>query len=505
VRSNIRVRSLYYRTPIAIKWFDRRALVELAGDNFMVVNPNNVNVSKTETSWDNFSLGKTRPFDDVYYRFGLEFLYDQFRYAFFEPLSTSEEVASYIDYLRSCGFPANHFGIRTKKELVNCVEYWEWVRVNKFIHPVIWVSCPKKEFKKYEDILEGKIRMFQIPPMYFLQSQLKFGRKSSEAIKSHPWSAYGFNPYRGGVDRLARRLFSKRIRLIYDVSGWDKYIPILSDVLAQTYRASSPYLSDDDKIELKWVIENTAMAYMKLTDGTVVCKWYGNPSGSGTTTRDNILAHVVIVAHALSECYFLKYGVYPKVDLLLAQLVQLFGDDSVLGLDDDFDFILNDGYLHNHFTKYGLKLKYLRGGYNAPLENLDFLGFSFKFMDGFWYPKYDVVRLATSFLYNGPEKVDNYREATISKWFTLFVMSYPNEEHFMFRQAYGEIYRKLLSVQDPTPTELAIRSIGVPDEHVLRSHFLGLESDCFGTLFNFFNVMEAGGPKYHDDGQSDSS
>ncbi len=165
----------------------------------------------------------------------------------------------------------------------------------------------KVEYCNKEDRAAHKIRLFQIPPVELLLGQLMFGKQISLNLMGYHWSAYGFNPFSGGFPALATSLLRKPRRGCYDVSGWDKFIPLMRTLYASLTKFMS-FRSPEEEAHWKWVFKNTVAYFFKSDDGRVFLKTYGNASGTGVTTRDNIFMHVILFASALFEAYFQKNG-----------------------------------------------------------------------------------------------------------------------------------------------------------------------------------------------------
>lgn len=467
-------------------------LKELAGNSFRVVQPTLENCLKTQRSWDEFNPGQYHT--DEWYKRAFHFLRSSYGSVCKDCIASEEELSAYIDWAKSCGFPGNHLGYNSKRELVEDPVYQQWVEdfyykigTRQYVDPIIWTVSPKTEYKAYDDILNDKIRLFQIPPLHFLQLQLKYGKRISLRLKNFKWSAYGFNPFNGGTDKIAKALLTKKIRIYYDISGWDKFLPVLDDIYKFIdLETDKENWTEAEKNEFLFMVKNTIHPWMKFLSGEIYEKRYGNPSGSGTTTRDNIFAHVLILAAALIRAFHKKHGKFPTVQYLEEQIVFLFGDDSIMSLDDDFDSMLEPGFLEGHFATFGMKLKFIHGGYDYPLEKMQFLGFNFQLRDDQWYPKYDVVRLATSYIYDNPDGTS--REAYISRAFMLTFMSYGNIEYYSkFIEAFCNIAKHYATFKDLTETERFFQSIANRISSVIVGLYNGFESEAAG--FSFFDLQ----------------
>jgi hypothetical protein len=341
----------------------------------------------------------------------------------------------------------------------------------------------KKELKDVMDIMNEKIRLFFISEFHHCHGQLKYGKKSSLRMKNLKWSAYGFSPFLSGVHDLAQKLLSKPIRLWYDVSGWDKFIGLMEDLYKIIREKTNIPPSMRDHFE--WVIRHTIEFICVLWDGDVILKKYGNCSGSGVTTRDNTLMHVIIAAAFLCEAYFIKNGEMPTWNNLASQVVKLFGDDSVFAVDEEYSHVLyrqdeEDGFLHLFFKRMGMKLKFLHGGRDYPVEKMEFLGFRFCKIGGRYYPYYDPIRLAHSFI-NTNDKADSL-DAYISKCFVLTMMSYATEHRDTFLGAYKAILDSV-KPHEITPGIQGFLNIGPLTSSILESFYSGSESDSVDFPF----------------------
>lgn len=455
-------------------------LSDLAGDHFYVVNPVMDNYYKSVLSWDE------KPhyyYKDSYHSMALLF-FDHYYGVFFpDCVASSEEICEYLDWSKSPGWPHTYFGFRFKHELVNVMEQTMFMdRVNTI--PIYNVSG-KIEFRTREDIEADKIRLFTVPCFELIWSQLKFGKRISFRIMNVLWSAFGFNPYSGGFDKLARKLLSKRWRGCYDISGWDKFLPLLKDIFI--ILAKRCCVPEQDLDEFAWMVNNTVALMLKLHNGDVIRKNYGNGSGSGTTTRDNIFGHVIIFASGLFEAYYIKVGSVPSFALVQSQIVQLYGDDNVFALDDEFSLMCDPVFLGKHLAKYGLKLKFFYGGLDCDLSVLSFLGANFKYFNGSWYPLYDVVRLATTMLY---ERSRLSLSQHLSKAFTLMVMSRPSSEFLVFYQAYNNLITDpliLKNLDDPVVASFAL--VGLPELYQIDAFYTGNEGYGFEGVVSFFTPL----------------
>lgn len=336
------------------------------------------------------------------------------------------------------------------------------------------------------NILAGKCRLFVIPELLLCDKQLEFGKLISLRMKGFRWSAYGFNPYSGGTNKLAHRLLSKRYRFFYDISGWDKYLRLLPHIY-KILKKHSGYASwtKREQREFDWMVDNTVDMFCVMYDGSVYRKPYGNGSGSGTTTRDNIFAHVIIMATMLYAAYHDKFGKCPSSAQVEEQIINLFGDDSVCAVDEDFDHITAD-FAARIFGMFGMTLKFFYGGLDYPIEEMEFLGFKFKDIGNKQFvPLYNEKRLAAGLMYEGVNS--NSRESILSKTFVLVFMSFPCASHKLFLQ-YGQdlaSHFQLLGGLSQTEKIMCDLMLTMSPEE-LTCTFLGLEGSFRPEILQFF-------------------
>lgn len=457
----------------------RDKLKDIAADHFYVVNTTNENYYKTVKSWDEKPAYTYEGTEE--HKFGVLFFEHFYKNLMTDCIASSEEICAYIDWTKSPGWPHTHFGFRSKAELVQVLS--DTLFADRVQTLPLWNVSGKVEFKQLSDIEQNKIRLFQIPSFELLWSQLKFGKRISLRMLQYHWSAYGFNPYAGGFDRLANLLLKKPWRGCYDVSGWDKYLPLLKDIYSVLLENGN--IPEDEMEEFMWMCENTCDFILKTMDGNVFVKRYGNASGSGCTTRDNIFGHIIIFAAGLYAAFYKKYNTSPSFELIRDQLVYLYGDDNVFALDDEFSYLCDEQFLGEHLAKYGLKLKFFFGGLNANLETLSFLGAHFKWFNNRYYPKYDITRLATTMLYE-QERLSLSQH--IGKAFTLMVMSRPHAEFDIFYQSYKQLISSKEvqhNLDDPSIKSYAF--VGAPEICAIDAFYCGSESDSIKSLMLDFS------------------
>lgn len=471
-------------------------LERIIDNKYSIVHPTQANTQNTVLSWDAKSVCS---YSSSRLSVACSLFEDRYNSIFVNALGTDEEIFDSIDSSRSAGFPWNTMGYYDKKTLFQEKHWTDFMQLDPSLIPkvkVYWTVSGKVEPKLKEDIVQNKIRLFQVAPTHYLYYQHKFGLRSSQKLKMFEWSAYGFNPYNGGYNTLAHKLLTKPIRFCYDISGWDKFLPIMND-LYQSIRLMlglPPELGD----LWEWVRENVCEAKLLLPDGTIVEKNYGNPSGSGTTTRDNILCHIIITFYNLLEAHLEETGFEANPTLLFEQVINLYGDDNVASVDYEFRLMADYDWMNAQFNKFGMKLKFLNTTQDADLSNLSFLGAHFHLEHGIYYPKYDETRLAFSMI-NAEQKIGLSQYT--SRVFSLYLMSYKSKHFPLFQACYNalraSIQKQEYLTNDPSVKAFCLTSI---QDREIEGFYSGRESNL--DILKFFYSKDedhSGGGWYKSD------
>jgi len=381
------------------------------------------------------------------------------------------------------GFPFRVLGFKKKKDVLANNDLMTYCLYINFDDPdPIWSVSGKVEWYPSKKIDDDKIRTFIIPPFHLLLWQLLLYKEQNEAMKGKWWSAYGFNPYRGGVDRMARRLAKCKRTVTLDVVKWDRKLPVMDEV----YEIRNMYVPPSHVLMAQWTTRNTIRSYLLLPDGTVVKKKCGNNSGSGDTTVDNIVAHEHVSGLNLMTLYEGNSAYVAEVPLYL------FGDDSIGGLpdvpQDMTDVEIEESYRAT-YRLFGFELDPFKIS-DSPVGH-EFLGFTIVEWQGYYIPRYPVGRIAASFCYC----IENLKmPALVSKAWTLTVMSAGSgpETYSLFADALYWMLDSQFDNRDPVVASYV--EIGVPSYEACMSFYTGLESSYSFDLFDY-SVLEDGGIK----------
>lgn len=463
-----------------------RILKNKAGDYFRVIGTHaNVRKSIAKLDLPPCKAYLDCPYVDVAHAYVYDMMLPHWKDSRF---LTNEEVMSTIDMDKAAGCPWTQLGFKTKRDFFSDRACQQYMFSDSFMEkPFLWKVWPKTEWLHIDDIKEDKVRTFIIAPspaVYF--GKVIWGDQNEKA-KMVAWSSYGFNPYHGGTHRMATKLNRNRIKIHYDVKGWDRVLPIMMEV----YQLRNAFLPLDRRMlekMIQFLTGNMMESYLVLPDGTVIIKLIGNNSGGWNTTVDNIIAHFFILSHVL---HFHFDGSSDIVDECVANL---FGDDDLMSIPayDGFDCFSNIEKSFRHvFGLYGMTLSPFR--ITDDIIGCEFLGFKIGMWNGFYVPVYDQARLLASFCYDIETK-GNVGSACSKAW-TLTIMCAAGDE-FVFDFMCVVLERYCVALKDETDSTVqAYVTLGVPTREECFAFFTGMESSRLDALF----MPEAVGIKHDYD------
>jgi len=357
---------------------------------------------------------------------------------------TPSEIIQDMDLTKAPGWLETHRGFRTKGDCILGGLIDEFMDSTILKEIPLWKVSGKNEIKETAVYVgEMKQRTFIIEPMSMLWQDKKIFGRQNEAIKDFWWSAYGFNPYEGGVSRMADRLSHFKRYWEWDVKGFDRLFPHMKDV--QDLRCES---IPDDPFK-QWVARNKQISTIVLPNGDVVEKSWGNNSGSGTTTGDNIIGMSFPIILA-----FLELGLNEvEIDSIVECFI--FGDD-VLGGDNInvSDEVFREVFVKT-FSLFGFEFDPFVISHS--LEGMTFLGFSLHEIEPrVFVPIYKLPRLCYSFQHALTKGVHIDKE--LSKMISLMLMSAGHGE-FVYNRFRDAIEFALVRTSHPYVAKLFTKGL----------------------------------------------
>lgn len=411
-----------------------------------------------------------------YYHEALEVVYNMNLPTFsdWRPLGT-EEVYHSTTMSAASGYCWGAVGLKSKGDCYNDKGALEFLfSEDSLTSDIVWKVVEKQEWKKLSEVLNGKVRTFIIAPWEVNHwGKVMYGCQA-EALKMSGWSAYGFNPFSGGVDKLARTLLRHEVKFYYDVSGWDRMFPMMKEV----YELRNSFIPDEYREVADRLAHIFTVSHLILPDGTVIRKWWGNNSGSPNTTTDNILGHELVLAQVL--CLYFN----GDTRLVRSSVCHLFGDDNVGSVQRAPGMNLEESISHLRdclvtvFSWYGLTLDPLWVG--TEVTQMNFLGFDFALSpDGLdrFVPRYSRERLITSLCYSLDKGL--HVNASLSKAYSLLMLSAGNGEDL-----YDTIRVKLCAYarkykNHPDPVVRSFCEVGPPSFADAMCFYHGFESSAY--------------------------
>lgn len=403
----------------------------------------------------------------------LSFVGDMYDEAFRAREMTDMEVQEETIMDRSAGVISAFMGLPKKGDCLRAGLHNSFYKQPDTNQLVLWKVSGKRELRTRHDYVDlFKQRTFIIEPFEHLWSTKKAYGMQNKGLMMEGWSCYGHNPYSGGVTRLARRLTKHKRFWILDGKGWDRLLSCMREV----YILRNKYKVIDD--HLRWVYENLIDTFLMLPNGDVIFKTWGNNSGSGNTTGDNIIAMTFV----LSFLFF--YMGYTRPEILSMVEVAIFGDD-VVGSDSlpCSDEELEVGFRVVFTDMFGIVLDPFEIHYD--LERCTFLGYHFgrvnaSWMPGVaesdaWVPKYDLSRLCAAV--RGNDDTMEFR-AELAKLSSLMLMSAGHG-----KQVYDLFKRAVLDVIYSSDDEFAEKlreqdeNVIVPTYDDIIDWYLGFEGE----------------------------
>jgi hypothetical protein len=406
---------------------------------------------------------------------------------------TDQRTYEHIDLDKSPALPWVWQGFRTREQFIKSSMWLSNYDDIEWLSQIGWIykSTPKEEYANIEDFNDMKARTFLIPGYHLLHWQIRLFGASNEALKNHAWSKYGFSPFMGGTDGLARTLLFKTkegkfrfpIRIMYDIAGYDRKID-LSNVANRKYKYFCNANPENMHKYALWVCNGLKRSALVLSSGDVVIRGRGGNSGAGTTTADNIMAACEVFCDLIIFAYFQHTGCYPTYEYVAEQIVYLFGDDNLSGLDEALILLADQEFVSNRLLYFhGLKLKIFEGGYEYSFEKLRFLGFQMVPDAIGFLPKWDQSRLMLPLVYTF--RTGHTHEIFVQQFYSILLLSYAHSWWPELRAMYIKYLGCLQGSGNPI-IKAHIRN-GAPNVDEMEFWYHGLETSACGLV--------DGGPK----------
>lgn len=320
-----------------------------------------------------------------------------------------------------------------------------------------WTSSVKAEMRPVSKALLNKLRTFCASPieltiisnMLNLDMNQKFYDLGSAG---KTWSCVGMSKYNCGWDRLARRLQRHPNGFALDVSSFDASVFRQSLFEIAEFRIMCGNYDERTANIMRTVYHHYTSSVMVLTNGDVVRKETGGPSGSGNTVVDN--THHLFKVLAYCWLSLAPDGMRDYNDFMENVEAALYGDDNTFTCSDKVVAWFNARSIAQVAATIGVVITSEDDIWEPrPLTGLKFLAQGFKFIDDTWWvPVPDTNKVLSSML--GASQCHDPRWDLL-RASALLLDSWWNEEvrrvlteyvHYLYREhrssmVDGEVYK----------------------------------------------------------------
>jgi hypothetical protein len=318
----------------------------------------------------------------------------------------------------------------------------------------IWTSSIKTELRPTEKVLAERLRGFVASPIELTLAFIRlFGEFNSRlyaaAKNGRTWVKVGMSKYYRGWDELVKLVARKGPwkGQATDMSEMDSSLNnILSDILYD-FRKECICRGDKEiaaKIdEVKFHVQHSVII---TTDGHLLQKCTGNPSGSGNTSIDNSLALFLLLAYGFAVLLWPKYDLTHNAfgDLFMNSVVAfMYGDDDTAFFSPEISSLCNMQLLKPVFAKVFFFMTFENDDESLlPMQRLSFLSNGFWWCERYsvWVPRPGSAKLLASLLFGS--KCTDVRWS-ILRAYAILIEGYWNDEVREVTSAYIDyLFRK---------------------------------------------------------------
>lgn len=368
-----------------------------------------------------------------------------------------------------------YYGFKSKQEVFECPTYYTSQHECRsgLRHYPPYVAAGKRELLSHVELQENKIRTFLMASTELLADEKYLYGNQDEGMKTTQpgWVRYGINFHDGGFDRMIKAML-RTFYFQWDVAKWDRQLAILDRV----QQMRNELLQETLPPELWELVEPitervTSMVVnhdLLLPDGYVVRWPWSQMSGDGMTTSNNCLAHSLIF------CYLLIQACPNATDKeLLDAGANLYSDDIMGGLDDQFSKIRDYDFTSSVYSHFGLTIKDGTFRIQETPIGLEFLGATVKAMEiggeVYFVPAYKKERVLSG-LQISTDRLNADDE--LMKVFSLLQLGWYD--------CYNEIAPYVLYLLRKVPDSPVKRSFlkqGLPSRDTLMSRWAGVSEE----------------------------
>nr|UQB75987.1 RNA-dependent RNA polymerase [Flumine Astrovirus 5] len=308
-----------------------------------------------------------------------------------------DTVVAEIDKTTSPGYPWS-LCYATKGELIEEKKFRPWFdnfykdlgKIENYPkYTSFWTSSVKAEMRPRKKAEENALRTFCASATELtvasnklcLDANHRFYKAGSQG---RVWSCVGMSKFNGGWDRLARRLLKHPNGFALDVSSFDASVFRQSLLDICEFRIDCGNYNEEQARTLRTIYHHYTSSTIVLTNGDVVRKDTGGPSGSGNTVVDNTIHLFKILAYCwltLAPEGMRSYRAF--MDNVEAAL---YGDDNTFTCSDVVVSWFNATSIAAVCAGIGVKITAENDVWTSQsLDKLVFLAQGFKFVEKTWW------------------------------------------------------------------------------------------------------------------------
>lgn len=327
-------------------------------------------------------------------------------------VKSRDEVLAEVDMNTSPGYPLN-LKFTTKKDFLShpgALQYLDEFS-EQMAKPAsartwrpIWTSSVKGEIRSAKKVAANQLRTFCAGPIEMTVEMNKYCLEMNDLFynagaEGSCWSKVGMTKFSGRWDQLANTLKRHEKMFALDMKEYDASMGRRLQLIVCEFRQMCLH-SVRDKLHLGRLYEEVIESLMVLTNGDVVQKSAGNPSGSSNTVVDNTLVLFLLFAYG-AFLVARGAGIHLTYDYMLANFeLALYGDDNTGSVSEDaaqwFDL--------RKFAMHMLDVNYVVTSEDdvwswRTITDVKFLSQGFKLVNGRYVPVPDVEKLRASLLY----------------------------------------------------------------------------------------------------------
>lgn len=243
-----------------------------------------------------------------------------------------------LNMIATCGSPLNELFEDKGEAIIAYNQVLQWFMHEGYIDapPQPIKLTGKVERLSKEEIAEKKCRAFQPDPIQVVIFEAMLNQDLTDKFKElkSTFSAYGFNKWSGGWDKLFREYESYEWKFAGDVRRWDKdyqsyHHDANTELKKQFINNTDREMFETDK-RFDWINKHAKNLVIQLWSGDLVRLQQGQGSGRFCTTLDNIITHTRVLYYHYYRVRKMLGNTLPKhpMDIKPIYNCKAFGDDS---------------------------------------------------------------------------------------------------------------------------------------------------------------------------------